>query len=116
MIKGLQDFINEATVGAASQYSASVKIVRFLEKKIGQTYVDFDGQNYTNNEGNYFGYLFVSNSDTSAIRVNWEGNVFHSINFWQDWNYNVDPTLEIKTGKIAPGNLSICSLFVLSNC
>ena len=110
MIKGLQDFINEAAVGAANQYSASVKIVRFLEKKIGQTYVDFDGQNYTNNEGNYFGYLFVSNSDTSAIRVNWEGNVFHSINFWQDWNYNVDPTLEIKTGKIAPGNSSFARL------
>lgn len=109
-MKGLQEFINEATVGSNSQYSASIKIIRFLEKKIGQTYIDYDGQNYTNNDGNFFGYLFVSNTDTSAIRINWEGNVFHSINFWQDWNYNVDPTIEIKTSNIAPGSSSFAKL------
>lgn len=109
-MKSFIEILNEASVGGGNQYNASVKIVRFLEKRIGQEYIDYDGQNYTNSEGNFFGYLFVSKTDTSAIRVNWEGNTFHSINFWQSWNYNVDPTLEIKTSKIAPGNSSFTRL------
>ncbi|MBO7527459.1 MAG: hypothetical protein J6T74_06170, partial [Clostridia bacterium] len=109
-MKSFIEILNEASVGGGNQYNASVKIVRFLEKRIGQEYIDYDGQNYTNSEGNFFGYLFVSKTDTSAIRINWEGNTFHSINFWQSWNYNVDPTLEIKTSKIAPGNSSFTRL------
>lgn len=110
MIKGLKDFINEASSGTGNQYNASLKIIRFLEKKIGQEYIDFDGQNYTNSTGNYFGYLFVSKTDTSAIRVNWEGTRFHSINFWQNWNYNVDPTMEIFTSHLGPSDSSFARL------
>lgn len=110
MLKGLKEFINEASSSAGNQYNASLKIIHFLEKKIGQEYIDFDGQNYTNGEGNFFGYLFVSKSDTSAIRVNWEGTRFHSINFWQDWNYNVDPTLEIVTEHLGPNDSSFARL------
>ena len=87
-MKSFIEILNEASVRGGNQYNASVKIVRFLEKRIGQEYIDYDGQNYTNSDGNFFGYLFVSKTDTSAIRVNWEGNTFHSINFWQSWNYN----------------------------
>lgn len=110
MFKGFKEFLNEASVGSNDTYSSSIKIIRFLEKKIGQQYIDFDGQAYTNNSGNYFGFLFVSKTDTSAIRINWEGNTFHSINFWQDWNYNVDPTLEIMTDKIGPKDSSFARL------
>ena len=109
-MKSFIEILNEASVGGGNQYNDSVKIVRFLEKKIGQEYIDFDGQNYTNSDGNFFGYLFVSKTDTSAIRINWEGNTFHSINFWQSWNYNVDPTIEITTSKLAPGNSSFTRL------
>ena len=109
-MKSFIEILNEASVGGGNQYNDSVKIVRFLEKRIGQEYIDFDGQNYTNSDGNFFGYLFVSKTDTSAIRINWEGNTFHSINFWQSWNYNVDPTIEITTSKLAPGNSSFTRL------
>ncbi len=109
-MKSFIEILNEASVGGGNQYNDSVKIVRFLEKKIGQEYIDFDGQNYTNSDGNFFGYLFVSKTDTSAIRINWEGNTFHSINFWQSWNYNVDPTIEITTSKLVPGNSSFTRL------
>lgn len=110
MTKGFKEFLNEASVSGGDAYNASIKIIRFLEKKIGQEYIDFDGQNYTNNQGNFFGFLFVSKSDTSAIRINWEGNNFHSINFWQDWNYNEDPTIEILTGKIGHKDSSFVRL------
>lgn len=109
MSKSLKEFLNESK-SVGNMYQTSLKIIHFIEKRIGQTYIDYDGQNFTNKDGNFFGLLFVSSTDTSAIRINWEGNVFHSINFWQDWNYNVDPTIEIQTSKIGPGDSTFSKL------
>lgn len=103
-MKSFKEILNESSISSGNQYNSSIKIIKFLEKKLGEEYIDFDGQNYTNNEGNFFGYLFLSKNDTSAIRINWEGNKFNSINFWQSWNYNTDPTIEIKISKLAPGD------------
>ena len=108
-MKKLLDFLNESDTSTAN-YQTALKIMRFLEKKLNQAYFDFDGQNYTNSSGNYFGYLFISKEDTSAIRINFEGNKFHSINFWQDWNYNVDPTIEIFTSDIEPNQAAFTRL------
>lgn len=104
MHKTFLNFINEAQVGIGDQYNSSLKIIRFLEKKLDSSYSDFDGQDYTNNEGNFFGFLFVNKKDGSAIRINWDGKNFHSINFWQSWNYNKDPMREIKTKDLGPGD------------
>ena len=58
-MKSFIEILNEASVSGSNLYNASVKIVRFLEKRIGQEYIDYDGQNYTNSEGNFFGYHLV---------------------------------------------------------
>lgn len=104
MAKFFKDFINEATASGGNQYNSSVKIIRFLEKKLACEYFDYDCQDYTNQDGNFFGYLFINKEDNSSIRINWEGNKFNSINFWQSWNYNVNPTIEIKTKGLGPGD------------
>ena len=109
-MKNFASFLTEATVGSGDIYRASTKIVEYLAKKIGQEYTELDGQSYTNSSGNYFGFLFVSKTDNSAIRVNWEGNKFHSINFWIDWNYDVDPTKEIFVKDAEPGKSSFAKL------
>lgn len=109
-MKNFASFLTEATVGSGDIYRASTKIVEYLAKKIGQEYTELDGQSYTNSSGNYFGFLFVSKTDNSAIRVNWEGNTFHSINFWIDWNYDVDPTKEIFVKDAEPGKSSFAKL------
>ena len=110
MNKTFSSFLTEATVSGGDTYKASAKIVDFLSKKMGQTYVNLDGQKYTNNSGNYFGFLFVSQTDDSAIRINWEGNKFHSINFWIEWDYTKDPTKEIFVKDAEPGKSSFAKL------
>lgn len=109
-MKNFASFLTEATVSGSDTYRASTKIVEFLAKKLGQEYAELDGQTYTNASGTYFGFLFVSKTDNSAIRINWEGNKFHSINFWIDWNYEADPTKEIFTGDAEPGKSSFAKL------
>lgn len=109
-MKNFASFLTEATVSGGDTYRASTKIVEFLAKKLGQEYAELDGQTYTNSSGTYFGFLFVSKTDNSAIRVNWEGNKFHSINFWIDWNYDVDPTKEIFVKDAEPGKSSFAKL------
>ena len=108
-MKNFASFLTEATVSGGDIYRASTKIIEFLGKKIGQEYAELDGQTYTNASGTYFGFLFVSKTDNSALRVNWEGNKFHSINFWLDWDYNADPTKEIFTDA-EPGKTSFSKL------
>lgn len=108
-MKTFTSFLNES-VGGLDAYKESAKIVEFLSKKIGQQYVELDGQSFTNSTGNYFGYLFVSKSDNSAIRVNWEGSKFHSINFWLDWDYETDPTKEIFLEDAEPGKSAFAKL------
>jgi hypothetical protein len=110
MNKTFSSFLTEATVSGGDTFRASTKIIDFLSKKMGQTYVNLDGQKYTNNSGSYFGFLFVSQTDNSAIRINWEGNKFHSINFWLDWDYTKDPTKEIFVKDAEPGKSSFAKL------
>lgn len=109
-MKNFASFLTEATVGGGDTYRASTKIVEFLGKKLSQEYAELDGQTYTNASGTYFGFLFVSKTDNSAIRVNWEGNKFHSINFWIDWDYETDPTKEIFVKDAEPGKSSFAKL------
>ena len=109
-MKNFVSFLTEATVGGGDTYRASTKIVEFLGKKLSQEYAELDGQTYTNASGTYFGFLFVSKTDNSAIRVNWEGNKFHSINFWIDWDYETDPTKEIFVKDAEPGKSSFAKL------
>lgn len=110
MNKTFSSFLTEATVSGGDIFRASTKIIEFLSKKMGQTYVNLDGQKYTNNSGSYFGFLFVSQTDNSAIRINWEGNKFHSINFWLDWDYTKDPSKEIFVKDAEPGKSSFAKL------
>lgn len=110
MNKTFSSFLTEATVSGGDTFRASTKIIDFLSKKMGQTYVNLDGQKYTNNTGSYFGFLFVSQTDNSAIRINWEGNKFHSINFWLDWDYTKDPSKEIFVKDAEPGKSSFAKL------
>lgn len=109
-MKNFASFLTESTVGGGDTYRASTKIVEFLGKKLSQEYAELDGQTYTNASGTYFGFLFVSKTDNSAIRVNWEGNKFHSINFWIDWDYETDPTKEIFVKDAEPGKSSFAKL------
>ena len=109
-MKNFASFLAEATVGGGDTYRASTNIVEFLGKKLSQEYAELDGQTYTNASGTYFGFLFVSKTDNSAIRVNWEGNKFHSINFWIDWDYETDPTKEIFVKDAEPGKSSFAKL------
>ena len=109
-MKNFASFLTEATVSGGDIYRASTKIVEFLGKKLSQEYAELDGQTYTNASGTYFGFLFVSKTDNSAIRVNWEGNKFHSINFWIDWDYETDPTKEIFVKDAEPGKSSFAKL------
>jgi hypothetical protein len=110
MNKTFSSFLTEATVSGGDTFRASTKIIEFLSKKMGQTYVNLDGQKYTNNSGSYFGFLFVSQTDNSAIRINWEGNKFHSSNFWLDWDYTKDPSKEIFVKDAEPGKSSFAKL------
>ena len=110
MNKTFSSFLTEATVSGGDTFRASTKIIDFLSKKMGQTYVNLDGQKYTNTSGSYFGFLFVSQTDNSAIRINWEGNKFHSINFWLDWDYTKDPSKEIFVKDAEPGKSSFAKL------
>ena len=41
-MKSFIEILNEASVGGGNQYNDSVKIVRFLETRIGKDYIDFD--------------------------------------------------------------------------
>lgn len=109
MTKTFREFLNEASVGSQDIYPASSKIVKFLEKRLGTTFKEVDGQDYANGSGQYFGFLFISD-DNKAIRVNWEGSTFHSINWWNDYANEKNPAFEIFTGKIAPGNASFARI------
>lgn len=110
MSKTFSSFLTEASVSGGDTFKASTKIIDFLSNKMGQTYVNLDGQKYTNTSGSYFGFLFVSQTDNSAIRINWEGNKFHSINFWIEWDYTKDPTKEIFVKDAEPGKSSFAKL------
>ena len=66
-MKNFASFLTEATVSGGDIYRASTKIVEFLGKKLSQEYAELDGQTYTNASGTYFGFLFVSKTDNSAI-------------------------------------------------
>lgn len=109
MSKFLKDFINEST-SSGNQYNSSIKIIRYFEKKLNCEYFDYDCQDFTNQDGNFYGYLFINKEDNSAVRINWEGNKFSSINFWQSWNYNVNPTIEIKTKGLEPSDSAFTRL------
>lgn len=109
-MKSFRDFLNEASVSNADIYPASTKIVKFLEKRLGTTFKEVDGQDYANGSGQYFGFLFVNPENNSAIRVNWEGGTFHSINWWNDYATEMAPAFEIFTGKIAPSQSSFARL------
>ena len=104
-MRNLTSFINES-VTTTDIFKESTKIANFLNAKISQSYIDIDGQNFTNSTGNYFGFLFVSKKDGSAIRINWEGQKFHSISFWLNWNYSEDPAKEIFIEDAIPGKSS----------
>lgn len=108
-MKNFVSFLNES-YSATDAYKESVKIIEFLSKKTGQDYVEIDGQNFTNSTGNYFGYLFASKTDNSAIRINWSGNNFHSISFWLDWNFVADPAKEITVEGAEPGKSAFAKL------
>ena len=108
-MRNFASFLNES-VGSGDIQRESAKIVEFLKNKIGQDYVELDGQNYTNTNGTYFGFLYVSKTDNSAIRINWEGNTFHSINFWLDWDYATDPAKEIFVKDAVPGKSSFSKI------
>lgn len=110
MKKTFREFINEASVGASDIYPASVKIVKFLEKRLGTTFKEVDGQEYANGSGQYFGLLFISPDGNAAIRINWDGTSFHSINWWNDYSKEMAPAFEIFTGKIAPAQASFARL------
>lgn len=105
-MRNFVSFLNESVDSTSDIQKESAKIIEFLKNKIGQDYVELDGQNYTNTSGTYFGFLYVSKTDNSAIRINWENNKFHSINFWLDWNYETDPIKEIFVKDAVPGKAS----------
>lgn len=108
--KTFKELMTEASVGQSDIFRASDNIVKYLGKQLGCTYREIDGQDYANSTGNYFGFLYISPENYSAIRVNWDGNTFHSINFWNDYKTETVPALEIFTAKIAPGQSSFARL------
>lgn len=110
MHKTFKEFLSEASIDKAARRRASTNIVKYLQKTLGKTYKPCDGNIYANGSGTYTGYLFICPEDNSAIRVNWDEKTFHSINLWNDYVNDVAPTIEIFTGKIAPGDTSFVRL------
>ena len=110
MHKTFKELLSEASVGKADRRRASVNIVKYLQKTLDKEYKPCDGNIYANGSGTYVGYLFICPADNSAIRVNWAEKSFHSINVWNDYINDASPSLEIFTGKIAPGDTSFARL------
>ena len=110
MHKSFKDLISEASVGKAAISRASVNIVKYLQKHLDKEFKPCDGNIYANGSGTYTGYLFICPADNAAIRVNWAGTKFHSINVWNNYVDEVSPAMEIFTGKIAPGEASFARL------
>ena len=108
--KELKELMTEASVGSNDIFRATESIVKYLSRTLGATFKEIDGQEYANSSGSYFGFLYISTTNHAALRVNWEGNVFHSINYWNDYATEMAPTMEIFTGKIAPGQSSFARL------
>lgn len=110
MHKTFKELVNEAAVRPTERKRASLNIVKFLQKRLNKEYKPCDGNIYANSSGTYTGYLYICPTDNSAIRVNWDGKTFHSINVWDDYINNAIPTMEIFTSKIAPGQASFARL------
>ena len=110
MHKSFKDLISEASVGKADIRRASVNIVKYLQKHLDKEFKPCDGNIYANGSGTYTGYLFICPADNAAIRVNWAGTTFHSINVWNNYVEEASPAMEIFTGKIVPGEASFARL------
>lgn len=110
MHKTFKELVNEASVRPMERKRASTNIAKFLQKTLNKEYKPCDGNIYANGTGTYTGYLFICPSDNSAIRVNWDGKTFYSINVWNDYINDKNPALEIFTGKVIPGQASFARL------
>lgn len=110
MYKSFKSFLNEATVGKAAIRRSSDNIVKYIQKRIEKTFKPCDGNVYANSAGTFIGYLYISPEDNSAIRVNWEGSKFHSINVWNDYTVEESPAIEIFTSKLGPEDSSFAKL------
>ena len=108
--KTFKEMLTEASVGTNDIFRATESIVKYLGKQLSAVFKEIDGQEYANSTGNYFGFLYICSENNAALRVNWDGNTFHSINYWQNYATDLVPTLEIFTGKIAPGQSSFARL------
>ena len=104
------DFINEASVGESNLASASRKVAQFISRKIGSDFKEITGETYKNADGVFFGILYVSDNN-DALRVNWDGKKFYSINYWEDYAGSANqPSKEIKTADIGPNDASFVQL------
>lgn len=108
--KTFKELVTEASVGSKDIWRATNTIIQYLQRNLGKSYTEIDGQEYANANGSFFGFLYISPEDNSAIRVNWNGNEFYSINYWSNYTEEISPSLEIFTGKIAPGQSSFTKL------
>lgn len=105
-MKTFKELMTEASVGKDNVHNASQKIVDYISKNIGVKYNFVDYQMFTNNSGTFGGSLYVSPEDSSALRVNWEGTTFHSINLWDNYMEDAKPTMEIFVKKYGPSDRS----------
>ena len=104
------DFINEASVRESNLASASRKVAQFIGRKIGSDFKEINGETYKNADGVFFGILYVSDNN-DALRVNWDGKKFYSINYWDDYAGSANqPSKEIKTADIGPNDASFVQL------
>lgn len=108
--KTFKEMLTEASVGTNDIFRATENIVKYLGRQLSAVFKEIDGQEYANSTGTYFGFLYICSENNAAIRVNWDGNTFHSINYWQNYATDLVPTLEIFTSKIAPGHTSFVRL------
>lgn len=108
--KTFKELISEASVGSKDIWRATENIIKFIERNLGKEFKEIDGQEYANNDGTFFGFLYISPEDNSAIRINWNGNEFYSINYWDNYAEQMNPVMEIFTGKIIPGQSSFARL------
>ncbi len=104
-MKKFRDFVmTEARISSGNLSSASQKIVNYLSKKMNLEYLSIEEQLYSNTSGNFKGYLYIDKAGKKAVRINWEGTKFHSINFWSDYSKEISPPFEIFTSDVEPSN------------
>lgn len=94
------DLIKEASVPAGSEEQAATKCAQYIGKKLGSDFKYINAEKYQNPDGEFVGFLFIA-SDSSAIRLNWDANKFHSINYWSDWTSG-KPDKEVFFNRIQP--------------